>query len=148
MCRRRDDPGRLHVWVGGVNNAAAESDVLMALREGGAPQPANILRVAGVDPGIILQFSTPADVTPAVEVLCQKLQQQLQQQQLATMAALRDQGPPDPVALGLPRSPPGPPRRGRWSPPPPPPPICDLLIDSSSIPPYANRSLWVGQVRS
>lgn len=143
---RRDDPGRLHVWVGGVSSEAGEAQVLATLSEAGAPVPAHVLRVAGVDRGVILQFPSVEDVVPAVQVLNHKLQ--LQQQVFPPMPRGPDLGPPaEPMEPNLPRrslSPAGSLRHGAASPPPP--TTLAILQPEIEIPPYANRSLWVGQV--
>lgn len=131
--------------MGGVSSEAGEAQVLATLSEAGAPVPAQVLRVAGVDRGVILQFPSVEDVVPALQVLHHNLQ--LQQQVFPPMTRGPDLAPPaepmEPIPPRRSLSPTGSLRRGAASPPL----SLAVLQPDIEIPPYANRSLWVGQVR-
>ncbi len=56
--------GKVHVWVGGVGSPRGEEGVLRRLVDEGVAAPVSILRVAGIRPGLILQYPTVSQATP------------------------------------------------------------------------------------
>jgi hypothetical protein len=131
---RRDDPDRLYVWVSGIRSKAAEHEVMATLEQARAPEPTNVLRLAGINRGLILGFLSPANAATAADALRRNWEmQRAAEAAAAQMAAAAAAAPPPPV------------RRPAT---PPPAPQRLPSPDRAPLPQFANRSLWVGQVRT
>jgi hypothetical protein len=60
-CRMSTDP-RVYVWVAGVGSRRGADGVLRRLMDNVGLEPSNVLPVNGRTPGVILQFSSLAQV--------------------------------------------------------------------------------------
>ncbi len=60
-CRLSKDP-RIYVWVAGVGSRRGADGVLRRLKENAGLEPNTVLPVNGRTPGVVLQFSTLAQV--------------------------------------------------------------------------------------
>lgn len=60
-CRMSTDP-RVYVWVAGVGSRRGADGVLRRLMDNAGLEPSNVLPVNGRTPGVILQFSSLAQV--------------------------------------------------------------------------------------
>lgn len=63
-CRMEKDP-RIYVWVAGVGSRRGADGVLRRLKENAGLEPNTVLPVNGRTPGVVLQFSTLAQVCAA-----------------------------------------------------------------------------------